>query len=59
MKSIRACTAYLEIDLATLIWTRGRIFPIAFDTRMKCPVCGSRRVMVEPPENRDRMRLRA
>ena len=62
LKSIRSCTAYVEIDLATLIWTRGRNFPIArLDTRMKCPVCGSRRVMVafEPPENRDRMRLRA
>jgi hypothetical protein len=62
MKSIRACTAYVEIDLETLVWTRGRNFPIArLDTRMKCPRCGSRRVMVafEPPENRDRIRLRA
>jgi hypothetical protein len=62
MKSIRACTAYVEIDLETLVWTRGRNFPIArLDTRMKCPRCGSRRVMVafEPPENRDRMKLRA
>ncbi len=29
MKSIRACTAYVEVDLATLLWTRGRDFPIA------------------------------
>jgi hypothetical protein len=62
MKSIRACTANVEIDLETLVWTRGRNFPIArLDTRMKCPRCGSRRVMVafEPPEDRDRIGLRA
>ena len=29
MKSIRACTAYIDIDVPTLIWTRGRDFPIA------------------------------
>ncbi len=59
MKSIRECTAYVEVDLPTLVWTRGRDFPIArLDTRMKCARCGSRRVMVafEPPENRSRLR---
>jgi hypothetical protein len=52
MKSIRACTAYVDIDLATLVWTRGRDFPIArLDSRMKCIRCGSRRVMIafSPP----------
>jgi hypothetical protein len=29
MKSIRACTAYVDMDLPSLIWTRGRDFPIA------------------------------
>jgi hypothetical protein len=54
MKSIRECKAHVEVDLATLIWTRGRDFPVArLDTRMKCPRCGSRRVLVafEPPTN--------
>ena len=54
LKSIRACTAYIDIDVPTLIWTRGRDFPIArLETRMKCPRCGSRRVLIafEPPEN--------
>jgi len=62
MKSIRACTAYVDMDLPALIWTRGRDFPIArLDTRMKCPRCGSRRVLVafEPPRNETRQRARA
>jgi hypothetical protein len=52
MTTIRACTAYVQVDLETLVWTRGRNFPIAHvDTRMKCARCGSRRVLVafEPP----------
>ena len=62
MKSIRACTAYSDIDVPTLIWTRGRDFPIArLETRMKCPRCGSRRVLVafEPPPSEQRQRARA
>ena len=54
MQSIRECKAHVEVDLATLVWTRGRDFPVArLDTRMKCPRCGSRRVLIafEPPKN--------
>ena len=54
MKSIRGCTAYVDVDLETLVWTRGRDFPIAhLDSRMKCARCGSRRVLVafEPPKD--------
>jgi len=61
LKSIRACTAYIDIDVPTLIWTRGRDFPIArLDTRMKCPRCGSRRVRVafEPPSGEARQRAK-
>lgn len=57
MKSVRGCTAYVEIDLETLVWTRGRDFPVArLDTRMKCARCGCRRVLVafEPPKNSGR-----
>jgi DNA-directed RNA polymerase subunit RPC12/RpoP len=56
MTSIRACTAYIDVDLETLVWTRGRDFPIArLDSRLKCPRCGSRRVLVafQPPKNTD------
>src|SRR3954452_13375469 len=29
----------------TLVWTRGAAFPISqLDSRLKCPLCGSRRV---------------
>jgi len=52
MKSIPECNASIDVDLATLVWTRGRAFPIArLDSRMKCLRCGSRRVRIafEPP----------
>ncbi len=36
MKSVRECEARLEADLMTLVWTRGRDFPIArLESRMK------------------------
>jgi hypothetical protein len=62
MKKHRACTAYLDADLETRVWTRGRDFPIAWlNTRMKCIRCGSRRVVValEPPPFGNRQRIRA
>jgi hypothetical protein len=52
MKDHRACIAQVDVDLETLVWTRGAGFPVArLDTRMKCPRCGSRRAFVafEPP----------
>jgi hypothetical protein len=52
MKKHRACVAYVDLDLPTLVWTRGRDFPIgSIATRMKCIRCGSRFVSVamEPP----------
>ena len=34
-----------ELDLPTLVWTRGATFPLArLESRLKCPACGSRRV---------------
>lgn len=45
MKRIRECVYGAELELATLIWTRGRDFPLAMlESRLKCPQCGSRRV---------------
>jgi hypothetical protein len=44
-RSLRECKLQEELDLKTLIWTRGRAFPISMlDGRLKCPRCGSRRV---------------
>ncbi len=60
MKSIRECTARVDVDLLTLVWTRGRDFPIArLDSRMKCPKCGSRVVLVafQPPPTSGAVRI--
>ena len=47
MKSIRECLYRAELDLPTLVWTRGRDFPLSWlETRLKCPRCGSRRVTI-------------
>ena len=36
-----------ELDVASLLWTRGRDFPIAMlANRLRCRVCGSRKVSV-------------
>jgi hypothetical protein len=51
-KSVRECMWRRELDLETLVCTRGRAFPLAdLATRLKCPTCGSRRMRVyfEPP----------
>jgi hypothetical protein len=56
MKSVRECKASVEADLATLVWTRGRAFPVSdLGSRMKCPRCGSRRVLIafDPPKHAD------
>jgi hypothetical protein len=46
-KSIRECEARIELDLDTLVWTRGTAFPVSLlEGRLKCPRCGSRRVVV-------------
>lgn len=45
MKTVRRCTYGEELDLKTLVWTRGSDFPLArLESRLKCPRCGSRRV---------------
>jgi hypothetical protein len=52
MKSRRECLYRRELDLETLVWTRGPDFPLArLENRLMCPRCGSRRVVVmfEPP----------
>lgn len=52
MKSIRECVESAELDMTSLIWTRGRDMPLTqIAERLKCPRCGSRRVRVffDPP----------
>jgi DNA-directed RNA polymerase subunit RPC12/RpoP len=59
MRSIRACIYQAELDLPTLVWTRGRNFPLArLESRLMCPRCGSRRVvlMFQPPPVEQRAR---
>ena len=45
MKSVRPCVYSYDLDLRTLVWTRGAPFPLCdLASRLKCPSCGSRRV---------------
>jgi hypothetical protein len=51
-KSSRECTYRVKLDMETLVWTRGRDFPLSrLESRLRCPRCGSRavRVLFEPP----------
>jgi hypothetical protein len=53
---VRECVYGGELDLQTLVWTRGRDFPLArLESRLKCPRCGSRQVRLAfsvPPSSR-------
>ena len=47
MKRARECNYRRELDMETLVCTRGRDFPlVGLETRLRCPRCGSRRVAV-------------
>jgi DNA-directed RNA polymerase subunit RPC12/RpoP len=47
LKSIRECKARVDLDLETLVWTRGAAFPVSMlEGRLRCPACGSRRVVL-------------
>jgi hypothetical protein len=46
-KSSRPCHHRYELDLETLLWTRGARFPLSrLGGFLKCPRCGSRRIAV-------------
>jgi hypothetical protein len=52
IKTKRECHYRRELDLETLVWTRGPSFPLSsLDGRLMCPWCKSRRVAVlfQPP----------
>jgi hypothetical protein len=48
MKSIRECVYNAELDMETLVWTRGRAFPLSRrESRLRCPLCGSHALVAE------------
>ena len=54
MKRVRECIYRKQLDIDTLVCTRGPNFPLSrLESRLMCPACGSRRVTVvfEPPTN--------
>jgi endogenous inhibitor of DNA gyrase (YacG/DUF329 family) len=54
-KSVRRCVYRKQLDLETLVCTRGPNFPLSrLEPRLMCPACGTRSVTVvfEPPSNR-------
>lgn len=53
LKSVRECRERRDLDLNSVVWTRGRDFPLdMLPDRLRCPRCGSRRVrvMYTPPD---------
>jgi len=52
LKRVARCNVYYELELGTMLWTRGKDMPLGLlSGRMQCPRCGSRRVTVHfsPP----------
>jgi hypothetical protein len=43
----KECVYRAEFDMETLVWTRGRGFPLSrLESRLRCPHCGSRDVQL-------------
>jgi hypothetical protein len=41
------CDTTTELDMKTLAWTRGDMFPLdQLENRLKCPNCGSRQIKI-------------
>jgi hypothetical protein len=62
IKRIRECIYSSQLDLETIVWTRGSNFPIALlASRLKCPRCHSDRVSIifHTPSNENLNRLAA
>jgi hypothetical protein len=58
-KSSRECSHRRELDMETLVWTRGRAFPLSrLESRLRCPKCGNQNIVVmfEPPPVRAAVR---
>ena len=53
-QSSRECDYRKELDMETLVWTRGTAFPLSrLESRLRWPRCGSRHVVVlyQPPRS--------
>ena len=50
---MRKCVYSKQLDLETLVATRGPNFPLAAGLRLMCPACRNRQMTVvfEPPSN--------
>ncbi len=60
MRSIPECINRYELDMATLLWTRGPNFPLSrLAERMMCTRCGSRQVPIlfDAPRHSDSIRI--
>jgi hypothetical protein len=58
-RSMRRCVYRKQLDLETLVCTRGPNFQLSrLESRLMCPACGNLRVTVvfEPPSNTAQMR---
>jgi len=55
---LRKCVYRKQLELETLVCTRGPNFPLSrLETRLMCPACGNRRVtVVFEPSNAAQMR---
>ena len=43
----KECVYRAELGMETLVWTRGRGFPLSrLESRLRCPHCGSRDVQL-------------
>jgi hypothetical protein len=41
------CRYRAELNMDTLVWTRGKAFPLSrLENRLRCPMCGSRDVVL-------------
>jgi hypothetical protein len=46
-RSVVYCDTTVELDMQTLVWTRGEAFPLdQLASRLKCPQCGLMKVRV-------------
>jgi hypothetical protein len=57
LKHRRRCDFRMELDMPTLVCTRGRDFPLArLADRLRCPRCGCREigVLFQPPSGAGR-----
>jgi hypothetical protein len=47
MSRHKECVYRADLDTETLVWTRGKGFPLSrLESRLRCPMCGSRDVVL-------------